>query len=515
MQQKNIVEQFSKKDLSLLKNLDIDLNKIQRQYNRCLTGTIPAVLDRVATIYDGILQFEANEKNEYISFFNQEAQKYNLEKFVPASGAATRMFKFLLEFLRQFNPEQSTLNSYINKYQCKDLNTFLVGLDKFSFYDAVVAQCKVFYPDYDSASQDHKYYYFIKVLIDSDFLNYSAKPKALIPFHKINNKLTTPLHKHVSEALAYSVNKNTAKVHFTVTQGFEKYFQEIINQFDQNIEVSYSNQLPKTDSLAFDLENEPFRSNTGDLLFRPGGHGALIENLNQLTSDIIFIKNIDNVSFNHFTEIVDNKKFLGGILIKTQQKIFSILKQLDRLHQIKETNDVLLFMKKELNIYIPENIKNSSDIKRVKQFIIEKLDRPIRVCGMVKNEGEPGGGPFWVKDANGHTSLQIIETSQIDTNNVSQKLILSQSTHFNPVDIVCGVKNYQGKKFDLNNFIDHSTGFVVYKSHEGRNLKSYELPGLWNGAMANWISIFVEVPLATFNPVKTVNDLLKPAHQHA
>lgn len=514
MQINKIVEFLTDNDLQVLKSLQINVSKIQHQFNCCVTGSSYINLNRVATTNDGIIKLTEDQKSYYCDYFDTKSKEFSIEKFVPASGAATRMFKFLIEFLKEYNPEIQSINAYINTKNAKDLNTFLIGIDKFSFYKDVLSYCEHHIPNYSNLSQDYKYYYFIKVMIDSQYLDFSSKPKALISFHTINNMVTTPLHKHVNESLAYANNQNIGSIHFTVTEGFEKQFQGLIDTMNKEIKVTYSNQLTETDSLAFDSDNEPFRKTNGELLFRPGGHGALIENLNNINSDIIFIKNIDNVSFNHFNEIVFNKKFLGGLLITLQDNVFELINNLPNLSKIG-LEEAIIFCREKLNIYLPTSIlKNKKEVE-IKQYLLTKLNRPIRVCGMVKNEGEPGGGPFWVNNEQGEISLQIVESSQINLKDPSQKLILTQSTHFNPVDIVCGVKNYKGEKFDLTQFIDHSTGFVVEKTHEGRNLKAYELPGLWNGSMADWITIFVEVPLSTFNPVKTVNDLLKPAHQHA
>ena len=514
MQIKNIADLLNEKDFKILKSLDINLTKIQHQYTCCVKGSTYANLIRVATTNDGILSLSDLEKQRYIDYFDNKSKNFRIEKFVPASGAATRMFKFLIEFLKEYNPENKSINAYINTKKAKDLNTFLIGLEKFSFYKEIITYCKNNITNYDQLSQDYKYYYFIKVMIDTDFIGLASKPKALIPFHTINGINTTPLHKHVNEALAYTNENDKGKIHFTVTKGFENDFQQLINAMNKEIEVSYSNQLSKTNSLAFDEDNEPFRQENGELLFRPGGHGALIENLNNISSDIIFIKNIDNVSYNHFDEIVFNKKFIGGLLISVQEKVFDLLKVLPNQtgNSLKQSID---FAFNSLNISIPKDLIERNNENKIKDYLLSKLNRPIRICGMVKNEGEPGGGPFWVKNKEGEINLQIVESSQINSKDPSQNIILSQSTHFNPVDIVCYVKNFKGKKFDLNQYVDNSTGFIVKKTHEGRNLKAYELPGLWNGSMADWITIFVEVPLSTFNPVKTVNDLLKPAHQHA
>jgi hypothetical protein len=289
-------------------------------------------------------------------------------------------------------------------------------------------------------------------------------------------------------------------------------FEEITNKHD-NVEVSYSFQQEKTDTLAVTDENKPLRDEQGNLVFRPGGHGALIANLNALSSDTVFIKNIDNVSQNHIADIVKYKKLIGGILFHLQQLIFGYLNDLQREDVTDEKIRVIKeFAQMELHLVLPNDFGRYEKASQI-EYLFDELNRPIRVCGMVRNEGEPGGGPFWVKNEEGKVSLQIVETSQIDLANEQQAQIVNNATHFNPVDLVCGLKNFKGEKFDLMQFVDQNTGFIVSKNTEGQPYKAYELPGLWNGAMANWITVFVEVPLVTFNPVKTINDLLKPAHQ--
>jgi hypothetical protein len=310
-------------------------------------------------------------------------------------------------------------------------------------------------------------------------------------------------------------------LHFTVSDHHEYLFKTIITSVKQKVEekskiklhVSFSHQDKSTDTIAVTPGNEPFRNENGRLIFRPGGHGSLINNLNNLDADVIFIKNIDNVIQNHIQEITLYKKGLAGVLIDLQEQIFKILEAVEN-NSITEINmpGIIEFMEQKLNIDDLEDFYKYT-IENKLEFIKNKLNRPIRVCGMVKNEGEPGGGPFWVRSYKGNVSLQIVESSQVDIRNPEQQQILAKATHFNPVDLVCTTKNYRGEKFDLTQFIDTSTGFIVHKNNKGKDLKGYELPGLWNGAMAKWITVFVEVPLVTFNPVKTVNDLLKPAHQ--
>ena len=368
------------------------------------------------------------------------------------------------------------------------------------------------HPDYFEKEREERNYLLIKTMLSKEHFDFANKPKGVLPFHQKEDKIVTPIEEHIKESVFYQIPNRKAKIHFTVSPEHQSSFEEIIRQHE-NVDITFSFQQETTDTLAVNNDNTPFRNDRGELVFRPGGHGALIENLNQLSSDIIFIKNIDNVSQNHIVDIVKYKKLLGGILFKLQQQIFTFLQELESESvSIEKINEIKAFAQRQLHIIFPNDFEMYKKSFQI-QYLFNELNRPIRVCGMVKNEGEPGGGPFWVKDENGKISLQIIETSQIDLTNEKQVQIVNEATHFNPVDLVCGVKNYKGEKFDLTQFVDENTGFIVSKNKNGKPYKAYELPGLWNGAMANWLTLFVEVPLVTFNPVKTVNDLLKPAHQ--
>jgi hypothetical protein len=312
-------------------------------------------------------------------------------------------------------------------------------------------------------------------------------------------------------------------IHFTVSQEHMEKFNSLIalvrpyyeNMFDIRYDIQFSVQKPSTDTIAVDMDNSPFREADGSLVFRPGGHGALIENLNDMEADIVFIKNIDNIVPDRLkSETYKYKKVLGGLLIKLQEKIFDYLKKMEQ----KPVPDPLIteisqFCVDSLAMKLPERF-GKMEQKQQYQILQAFLNRPIRICGMVRNEGEPGGGPFFVENIHGEVSLQIVESSQINMKDAGQVSILKSATHFNPVDLVCGIKDYKGKKFDLHKYIDQDTGFISVKSKDGRQLKALELPGLWNGAMADWLTLFVEVPLATFNPVKIVNDLLREQHQN-
>jgi nicotinamide riboside kinase len=512
---------FSSDDFVQIYNQQITLENIDFQKKNFENGVSKTFLERPAIINDGILAFSESEFSEKSKFFDTKKGDFKLMKFVPASGAASRMFKFLNEFLNDFDFNNESINSYINRKNANDLTVFLAGLEKFPFFQKVDKFLNATFSDFKLWDSDIKNHQFIEFLIlDKDF-DYVNKPKAILPFHKYKNHIATPIEEHLNESACYATSNNISNLHFTVSENHQKQFEEILfhtkpkieKEFGSKIEVNFSYQKTSTDTLAVDLKNKPLRNQNGNLTFRPGGHGALLENLNDLDADLVFVKNIDNVIQNHIEKIAFYKKGLAGILLELQYQIFGFLNQIEN-HSIQESDiqKIVDFASKKLNIEIINGFEKFTFENKI-SYIIEILNRPIRVCGMVKNEGEPGGGPFWVRDQKGIISLQIVETAQVDVTNLNQAQILKNSTHFNPVDLVCGIKNHKKQKFNLHDFVDHKSGFIVEKNKNGIDYKAYELPGLWNGAMAKWITIFVQVPLITFNPVKTVNDLLKPAHQ--
>jgi nicotinamide riboside kinase len=510
---------FSSTDFVQIFELGVPLTNIQSQLENFKNGITKTVLVEPATVSKGILKLSDETFRMKADFFDANKSNYKLEKFVPASGAASRMFQFLNEFLNDFDIEHETINAYINRKKDTELSVFIVGIDKFPFFEAVYLQLKAFYPNFDQLERDYKNYYFIKHLMSSDFFDFASKPKGVLPFHRYQTFVATALEEHLNESVDYCSSNGSSNLHFTVSESHKAMFEAIANERTPKIEkekatkinISYSFQNKSTDTIAVDLKNKPFRDKNGRLFFRPGGHGALIENLNNRNADIMFVKNIDNVVQNRITSIASNKKALGGILIELQQKVFQYLKEIENNLELN-LDQIVAFATNELNIKLQDNFSKYT-IEYQLSYLKSVLDRPIRICGMVKNEGEPGGGPFWVTDAKGNSTLQIVESSQVDIDNPKQAKILSSATHFNPVDLVCGIRNYKNEKFDLTQYVDPTCGFIVQKNLGGRPVKSYELPGLWNGAMANWITVFVEVPLTTFNPVKTVNDLLKPPHQ--
>ncbi|WP_281298090.1 DUF4301 family protein [Flavobacterium limnophilum] len=510
---------FSSLDFVQIYQHEIPLENIQKQLSIFKKGISKTVLVEPAKVSNGILKLSKNDFQQKADFFDANKSTLKLNKFVPASGAASRMFKFLSEFLNDFDIEKESINAYINRKKDSELSIFIVGMNKFPFFEAVYQKLKEVFPDFDNLERDYKNYYFIKLLLSPDYFDFANKPKGVIPFHKYKTHIATAVEEHLHECAYYASSNGVSNLHFTVSEAHQSQFEEIIKAVKSKVEkesgtiinTSYSFQNKSTDTIAVDLKNKPFRDKNDKLLFRPGGHGALIENLNNLDADIIFIKNIDNVIQNHIESIALYKKALAGVLLELQQKVFSYLNEIDN-DNLEDLDEIMSFVKNELNIGVNDGFSKYTSENKI-SYLKELLDRPIRVCGMVKNEGEPGGGPFWIQDSKGVVSLQIVESSQVDLTNANQAEILASATHFNPVDLVCGIKNYKNEKFDLTQFVDHNSGFIVEKTQNGKPLKGYELPGLWNGAMAKWIAVFVEVPLITFNPVKTVNDLLKDPHQ--
>ena len=517
--QKAIEMGLTSLDFAQIQEYGISLQNIHKQLCFFKNGISKVILVKPATVSNGILKLSENDFQQKADFFDANKSSLKLKKFVPASGAASRMFKFLCEFLNDFDVENESINAYVNRKKDNELLIFIVGLEKLPFFKEVNEKLKEIFPNFDNLEMDHKNFNFIKTLLSSEHFDFANKPKAIIPFHKYTTHFATPIEEHLHECAYYSCSNGISHMHFTVSETHQTLFENIENRVKVKIEkesgitikTSYSFQNKSTDTIAVDLNNNPFRDEMGKLVFRPGGHGALIENLNHLDADVVFIKNIDNVIQNHIESIAFYKKALAGILLELQQQIFNYLNEIENANE-EDLDEIKAFVQNKLNIEPVEDFQKytlDNKICHLKNI----LDRPIRVCGMVKNEGEPGGGPFWVQESKGNVSLQIVETSQVDLANVIQAKILADATHFNPVDLVCGMRNHKNEKFDLNQFIDFNSGFIVEKNRDGQPLKGYELPGLWNGAMAKWITVFVEVPLITFNPVKTVNDLLKPAHQ--
>ncbi len=504
---------FTKDDLALLQEKNISQQQIDAQLNYFKSGFPFLNIVNAASVEKGILRVSEADEKEYLTawqdFLKTDKQ---VTKFVPASGAASRMFKDLFAFV----------DAGYDAPETKFEKTFFDNIEKFAFYDALNEACKKnFGKTISELTEASNYKAVVRALLSIDGLNYGNLPKGLLLFHSYEEGNRTPVGEHMTEGTLYAKDKNgEVNLHFTVSEEHKELFELLVAarklgyelKLDAKFKVSYSVQKPSTDTLAVDMENNPFREDDGSLLFRPGGHGALIENLNDIDSDIIFIKNIDNVVPDRLkNDEARYKQLLAGVLVKMQQRAFGYLQELTSGEcSSDKLQEILKFTEKELCI-VPN--KSFADDEELKNYLIAKLDRPFRVCGMVKNVGEPGGGPFIAENPDGTASLQILESSQIDKNDTKAVDAFKHGSHFNPVDLVCGVKCYKNNKFDLTKFVDKNTGFISQKSKSGKDLKALELPGLWNGAMSDWNTIFVEVPISTFNPVKTVNDLLREEHQ--
>lgn len=499
-------------DKDMLEKRGISQDLFDKQLEQFKQGFPFLKLIAAASVEKGILVIPASKEDTYINEWDAYAASgKKIIKFVPASGAASRMFKDLFEFL---DASYSVPTTDFEK-------VFFDGLEKFAFYDDLNAVCiRNKGKDIKTLLSEGSYKTVVEYLLKPKGLNYGNLPKGLLKFHRYGDTARTPAEEHLKEGYLYAKNdKDEVNIHFTVSSEHRTLFEKLIenkkNAFESELFVTYdvqfSEQKPSTDTVAVDVNNEPFREN-GEILFRPGGHGALIENLNDLDADIVFIKNIDNTVPDKFKDIETKyKKILAGVLVETQAKIFEYLKLIDSgKYTHDELLDILRFLQDKLNVKNPDT-KLLEDVELV-LYLKRKLDRPCRVCGMVKNVGEPGGGPFLAFSADGTIAPQILESSQIDMSDQAAKKMFSEGTHFNPVDIICGIKDYRGYRFNLKDYVDNNTGFISVKSKNGKELKALELPGLWNGAMSNWNTIFVEVPIETFNPVKTVNDLLRVFH---
>ncbi|HMW33796.1 MAG TPA: DUF4301 family protein [bacterium] len=501
-------------DLALLAQIGKSPEQLSAEIEFFKTGFPFVELDRPCTIGDGITVLSDSTHDALIKKADDAAAAGRVKKFVPASGAATRMFKSLMAVHYDRMLQQNTSHP-----DTRFLKTFFDRLTQFAFYDELDGVLAKDGLSLETLRQTRSYSDVLSYLMHDVGLDYAHRPKALIPFHRYPEGARTALEEHLTEALAYATDTDqNAYVHFTISSEYrqliDSHIQTVRSRYEtsgRRIQIEISEQKPSTDTLAVDLHNRPVRDQDGRLHLRPAGHGALIENLNDLAGDIVFIKNIDNVVPDRLKEPTFRyKKILCGHLIEMQLEIFGYLKKLKNNPPNSDTvTEAESFAISRLGM----QASSTMDIRERRDNLMQFLNRPIRVCGMVRNQGEPGGGPFWVREPNGNRSLQIVETAQIDLQWPKQKLILDDSTHFNPVDIVCGVRDFEGKPFDLHRFIDPHTGFISKKSKDGREIKAMELPGLWNGAMAKWITIFAEVPLITFNPVKTINDLLRPEHQ--
>jgi len=513
---------WTEQDLQVFKEKGIDKQQVETQIQDFINGFPYMEIIKAATVGDGIIRLSEEEIVQNIRKYNYESRKLKIVKFVPASGAASRMFKALFELLETEEGSKAFHEIMKDESFAAPAN-FFNNIEKFAFYDDLKNTHLLNGKDIQALIKENKVHDILTALLKEEGLNYGNKPKGLLKFHKYDNGMGTPTREHLVEGTLYASGTSEIYVHFTVSPEHLEEFKKHVNVLKKHFEahfavnyfVSFSIQKPSTDTIAVDMNNKPFRDEDGSLVFRPGGHGALIENMNDLNSDLIFVKNIDNVVPDRLKEQTTKyKKALAGVLINYKEKIVSYLQKLDEI-ELADTDllkEIEKFLKNDLCFIPDENYFTLSGEEKTK-YLFNKLNRPLRACGMVKNEGEPGGGPFWAKNNDGSISLQIVESSQIDMNDAEKQMIVKNATHFNPVDLVCCVKDFKGHKFDLTKYVDKNTCFISEKSKNGKALKALELPGLWNGAMSDWNTIFVEVPIETFNPVKVVNDLLREQHQ--
>ena len=476
---------FTEKDLHQIEQHGLTREAVERQIENFRRGFPFLKVVRAASPGDGVVVVDDAAADAAQARYEQAAHSLSVVKFVPASGAATRMFKELFEFVNEGK-------------RGKGIDTLLENIERFAFWP----ELKAVLPE---GADDRT----VVSCIVKQGLGYGQKPKGLVTFHAYPDGARKAVEEHLVEGAAYASTDGVARIHFTVSPehraGFESLLAEKVPLYEKRFgiryEISFSVQKPSTDTIAVNPDNTPFRQEDGSLLFRPAGHGALIENLNEIDADIIFIKNIDNVTTDaRRGDTIRYKKVLAGLLLELQEQAFAHLRALEA--GTADLAEVAAFVEQRLCVKLPAAY-DATLLRAV-------LDRPIRVCGMVRNEGEPGGGPFWVANPDGTESLQIAESSQISPDDMP---LMKSATHFNPVDLVCGVRTSQGGKFDLRRYTDPSTGFISSKSSGGRDLRAQELPGLWNGAMARWNTVFVDVPITTFSPVKVVQDLLRPQHQ--
>jgi len=503
---------FTEQDIKQLLQQGIEIQEAERQCKIVKNNSGLVEVVRPALAGDGVLEMDEHTVNQIFISYEENASDEKIVKFVPASGAASRMFQDLHSY-RNGTLSKSTINA---------VNFFFERLNEFAFFQSLKKKITENGLNLSELLEKKDYFTIIDCLLTEKGLNYAKMPKGLLLFHKYGEIARTAFEEHLVEAMEYACDrKKNAYLHFTVSpehmEEFDLLKDNLIPQYEQQygvqFQIEFSTQHASSDTIAFATDNTPFRTETGELVFRPGGHGSLLKNLNDIDADIVFIKNIDNVCLDRYKkDTVVSKKWLVGLLMELKNHLFHFLRQMDNeLLSDEKLQEIEQFLREKFFISLPSSYQNLSSAEK-QNILFEKLNRPIRICGMVKREDEAGGGPFWVKNSAGEISLQIVETSEINLADPTQKACLDNSTFFNPVDLVCSLKNYRGKPFDLSDYVDFSRYFISEKSQNGKTLKAIENPGLWNGAMSDWLTVFAVVPLTTFSPVKTVNDLLRKEH---
>jgi Domain of unknown function (DUF4301) len=512
---------LSDQDRTQIHEHGLSETSIATQLKRFADGVPFTILDRACTPGDGLRQLSTRERAAATGTHNAAAAAGKLMKFVPASGAASRMFKSLLALYDDDRLTRAVLE-HESDYDDADIafgRTFFNNLDKFAFFPQLQAEVSRQGHDIDVLLTRGDFTPILAAMFDADGLNMAALPKGLIAFHGNGDNPRTPVAEHLHEAVeTVLASDKSARLHFTVSPEHQDLFEAETaacaeRNPDTNFTFEFSQQSPSTDTIAVDVDNQPFRDEAGNLVFRPGGHGALIKNLAELDADVVFVKNIDNVLPHTAAETSnEEKRVLSGYAIQLLEERDLALHDLEMDNcDAKRLAEINTFATEELQLHLPGMLEKDAISRQF--LLLHALNRPLRVCGMVKNEGDPGGGPFWVKQGGNRIDRQIVETVQVDPADAVQQAILASATHFNPVDLVCVLRDHHGRKYDLHAYVDHDTAFISHKSKDGKDLKALELPGLWNGSMADWLTVFVEVPAHTFNPVKTVNDLLEKEHQ--
>ena len=499
---------FTEEDIAQIEGRGASLETVQAQVERFKKGFPWMRIVAPATPGNGIKVLSEEDARESVDYYRRASFEGSC-KFVPASGAASRMFKDMFSGLEKLKAgEDLPADAPGAKLAAR--------IKDFAFYDEAIF-----------GEPDDSRAYRLKALtnlLGDEGLAYGSKPKGVLKFHRYHSEVRTAIAEHLVEAQEYMritdpfTEKDACKLVITISpehrELFEKAVSEVVPEYEKrygvHYDITFTYQDKSTDTIAVDLDGNPFRTSEGELLFRPAGHGALIHNLNKVEEELVSIKNIDNVSHEKYLgETSFYKQVLMGEALNLRDEIVLFIRRLNADPSEEICDEVEKFLSTVLYVKIPK----ISNLEERVTLMRSKLNRPIRVCGMVRNEGEPGGGPYIVEGKDGCTSLQILESVQINKDDPEALAAMSGATHFNPVDIICLLRDCRGNKFDLLSYVDQEAGFISQKSYQGRELKALELPGLWNGAMSDWNTLFVEVPIETFNPVKVVLDLLRPAHQ--
>lgn len=515
---------FDDSDYEQMRALGINPARVREHLHLFARQSHFLTLDRPCTIGDGIQQLEPAEIDLFLTQQERAARQGRLQSFIPASGAATRMFHLPSRYYHHYpslRREELNREAAEGSQEAQDFLFLMDNLPRLALFPELRRMLQRADYDISELLAQGEYRTILHYLLSPAGLSCAALPKGLLAFHAYDDGCRTAFVEHLIEAAGYVRDKDgCCRLHFSVSAEFQEDFLTLLHHFRAELEerlqcrlrVGFSPQSRGTDTIAVDLDNRPFRDSSGRLLFRPGGHGALLANLRDLQGDLIYIKNIDNIAPDRLKETNRFwKRLLGGYLVWLQSRIHHYLRLLEDPRQPVNLFEILDFLQGRLGLSYRSHFRHWSE-RRQRDYLWKLLYRPLRVCGMVKNTGEPGGGPFWVQGRDGGMQPQIVEAAQVDMSSVRQQEIWRSSTHFNPVDLVCGLRDHRGQLYDLDRYVDSEAVFIARKTHDGRDLKALELPGLWNGAMADWLTVLVEVPIITFNPVKSVLDLLRPEH---